>query len=231
MNILLGDVHGKYSHLLDMVEKGLLDGSHIYCVGDFGLGFSEDEIEDRNMFRLNNNLDFHDVTLHTIRGNHDCPYYWTDPEQRNEFNEKFDRIELIPDYTSKEIDGKSVLFIGGAISIDRANRQTFFDTHGTDIWWEDEVLVRPTKKLKHHDIIIAHTTPSFFNIDSSGLKWWFENDPSLEEDLKEERQIMDDVFYEVRPERFYSGHFHNTMRGEHDGCVYRCIDTNEIVEF
>lgn len=91
----------------------------LIMVGDCGFGFEKpgyyDIIFNRNSSRLSdaNNL----VVM--VRGNNDDPTYF------NEENIAYERILTIPDYSVIQAYEHNILCIGGAISIDRYNRQKY----------------------------------------------------------------------------------------------------------
>ena len=82
-------------------------------VGDFGAGFRKDFLDD--MLYLNDVLNEYNVTLYVIRGNHDDPKFFNG-------NHNWGNLKLLKDYTVLDLEGKKILLIGGAISIDRGNR-------------------------------------------------------------------------------------------------------------
>jgi len=229
-NLILGDIHGRFSVITTYLNRGVLDSANLFQIGDFGIGFECKERDLETLDYIDEELSLHDTNLVIIRGNHDDPSYWLDYDFRDKMNARFANIEFVGDYEEKTIDGKKILFIGGAVSVDRELRQKAEKENNRKLWWEAERLQPPPEDLGHADIIIAHTCPSFFNIPTidEDLEKWFEQDSELKEDLLYERKLMDSIFERVKPERFYSGHFHNSMTGEHEGCKYRSIDINEL---
>lgn len=106
-------------------------------------------------------------------------------------------------------DGRTVLFIGGAKSVDWRDR-----TEGED-WFPEEILLPQDLpgKIPEADIVISHTAPTVFPIqwdDRPEARWDFSPDPS--------RQVLDRVFEEVRPQRWYFGHFHKYRRSAVEDC-------------
>lgn len=235
MNILLGDIHGNLKVLFKYIQRGYASGGCIYQIGDFGIYNPEGEegSYDRNILHedledLDKRLVEQDTKLKVIRGNHDNPKYWNNDEIRNLFNKTYNNIELLPDYHIEVIEDQTCLFIGGSVSIDRVRR-----VEGLD-WWADEIVQLPEggiESLPEVDVVIAHNCPSYFNLtsDSNSIKtMWGVADENLVEDLDTERLILDDVMAQVKPERWFSGHYHNHLMGERDGCSYRCININEL---
>ena len=86
-----------------------------------------------------------------IRGNHDDPKFFD-----GTYN--WSNIKLLPDYTVTVIEGKRILFIGGATSIDRLQRIP------ERSWWEGEIFNLDVDKLSLYeaiDIVVTHTAPKF----------------------------------------------------------------------
>ena len=231
MNILLGDIHGNLKVLYKYVYRGYGKGGCIYQIGDFGaFDLDNGHICYESLSDLNEHLISFDTHLKVIRGNHDNPKYWTDDELRDDINKRYTNIEFLPDYHIEIINDKKFLFIGGSISVDRS----FSHRVEGESWWSDEVVVPPKdgiESLPEVDVVIAHNCPSYFNLTSDSpeiRKNWAVNDSSLIEDLNAERELLDKVMEQAKPQKWYSGHFHNHDTGEYNGCEYRCININEL---
>lgn len=233
---LLGDIHGDWSTLHRYIDLGVLDDSLVIQVGDFALGFedkpnrySNRSPEKKKLDSLNKKLKEHNVQFWAIRGNHCDPSYWQDPKKNSVFNQEFSNITLIPDYYSTTINDKKFLFVGGGVSVDRHDRTE-------DSFWEGEVITSPRFPLTKHDVLISHACPSYFNFsptnrESNLMKWAHKNDPELQADLIEEREIMDHVASTSEVTENYSGHFHNDCKDEKHGIKYRCLDIDELMEY
>lgn len=231
---MLGDIHGDIDIIKKYLHRGVLDDANLYQIGDFGLGFKS--MTDVKLGELDNKLEEYNTNLFVIRGNHDDPSFWLDGSKRNDFNRKYTNITLIPDYHSEIIGGKSVLFIGGSVSIDKHRRIDSSVVKGVsevEGWWEDEVVMPPPEDLLEHDVVIAHGCPSFFNVtsDGEGAKWWIIRNPEIKDELDKERELLDDIFHTVKPKEWFSGHYHNRMQDKKYGCSYKCLDINELFEF
>lgn len=220
----VGDIHGQFHVLHD--KK--LSGCDVIQVGDFGLGFRTKKQEQNQMEALNKFGVDHDINYFAIRGNHDNPVYTQDPDTNTKFNETYSNIELIPDWTTKIINGKTVLFIGGGVSVDRIHRRAGID------YWPDEIMSPTPEDLGEHDIIISHTAPNAFHVveDKKGgiVDVFSGRDLELRADIATERNEMNRILDVVKPQHWYFGHFHRHDSDLVRGCNWHCLDINEFKE-
>lgn len=135
--IIIGDAHGKFKALQQIVDKHS-DEDLIIQVGDLGLGFSDAKSDPAD---FGNNFKF-------IRGNHDNPAVCR--QHKN----------YLGDYGVFDYNNKKVFFMGGAFSIDWHLRRDGLD------WWYDEQLgmhelqdaIDVFETVKP-DIVITHDCP------------------------------------------------------------------------
>ena len=114
---LLGDIHGMYGRLRWMVKPSndrCITDAYIIQVGDFGVGFYRENYYKFEFQLLNKELEKSNCHLYVIRGNHDDPSWFK--ETHNPFGYK--NITLLQDYSELNLLGKSILLVGGAISIE-----------------------------------------------------------------------------------------------------------------
>lgn len=244
MNLFLGDIHGEFVVISRLIKKYDLTDCNIIQVGDFGVGFLRFEKEFRQLKSLNDTLIRRNIHLYAIRGNHDYPeYFKNDPF-------KLSNIHLLDDYTVLTLGGKKILFVGGAISVDRNDRKTKyqksgdFEIRGHEYWWPDEEFVLDEEKLKSFtdiDIVVTHTAPGFCepNIEF-GLGDYVHtmikdyDDKPLYFELIKEREDMDKMFEILKQNNnithhFY-GHYHRTALTEKDGIKHHLLDINELYD-
>ena len=222
--VYIGDVHGNFAFIRWWLKQGHHKNLTIIQVGDFGIGFKPNP-EDYELQILNKELGERESILLVIRGNHDNPSYF-------DGNHDYEFIKFLPDYTEMEIDGLNHLFIGGAISIDRTLR-----TNGVD-YWENEGFVGDLGKvrsLKNIDVVVTHTAPNFvepFGFD--GIVYHYaEKDSKLLDDLRTERNLISEIFDELKKNNvlkyhFY-GHYHYTTYNNVDGCKHYMLDISEVL--
>lgn len=246
MRILyLGDLHGNFSLIHQYVKNYDIKDAHIIQVGDFGVGFALLDKERRALGMFHDLFVKNNVIVWAIRGNHDFkPYFDNDP-----FG--FSNIRLVPDYTVLELEGKKILCVGGAVSVDRewrytgAQRRGEFNVMPGQSWWKDEVFVLEKEKvvdLKGINIVVTHTCPSYCPPDNTfGFGSFVEGiirdtgDVGLKTDLNVERQAMNDLFHYLKIngnniDNHYYGHFHKSEVQNYDGIVHRMLGVGELWE-
>ena len=246
MRILyLGDLHGNFSLIHQYVKNYDIKDAHIIQVGDFGVGFALLDKERRTLGMFHDLFVKNNVIVWAIRGNHDFkPYFDNDP-----FG--FSNIRLVPDYMVLELEGKKILCVGGAVSVDRewrytgAQRRGEFNVVPGQSWWKDEVFVLEKEKvvdLKGINIVVTHTCPSYCPPDNTfGFGSFVEGiirdtgDVELKTDLNVERQAMNDLFHYLKIngnniDNHYYGHFHKSEVQNYDGIVHRMLGVGELWE-
>ena len=223
----IGDIHGniinttRHTRTLkrDVIERFDLRDCLIICVGDLGLGFggSIEELHELNEFLKGVN-----VTLWSIRGNHDDPALFNGVQRYQLSN-----FEAIEDYTVREINEELFLFVGGGISIDRTGRHR----NQGSTYWEDERFVFDYKKIVHCDVLVTHSGPTWIGpYDKSGLQDWARNDPSLLSDCAQERINHNSLVNISTPKKHYCGHFHMYQVIEHNNCTHHILEELQIYE-
>jgi predicted phosphodiesterase len=241
--MMLGDIHGNFNVINQYVKHYDIKDAYIIQVGDFGVGFSTLDKEKRLLKMTNDVLVKRNVIVYAIRGNHDYkPYFDNDP-----FG--FSNIKLVKDYTVLNLEGKNILCIGGAISVDRKLQMTKyqlngdFDTKtGYEGWWPDEGFIWQDDKLinlRGIDVVVTHTAPDYCIPDNGNgfgpfVNGFIKNDPELKLDLLDERRQMTLAFQTIK---MYNdiylhvyGHFHRSDVIKVDGVQHRVLGVGELWE-
>lgn len=233
----LGDIHGEWSVILNHLRKVSdfdLEEKRNICyiqVGDFGIGYNKVEIEIRKLLVLNEELATRESDLFIIRGNHDDPE-WFQSDKYDTYKEQLTNIFFVPDYTVLNIDWENILFVGGAVSIDRNYNKMYGGKY-----WEDEIVkfdFEIVKELRDIDRMICHTSPDFVEpLTFNNLVYSYaKNDDLLLDDLRNERANMAKLVTEVMKNNklkgFYYGHFHRNYRFYHNDCEFVCLDINKF---
>jgi DNA repair exonuclease SbcCD nuclease subunit len=223
--IMAGDLHGEFAKFAWFLRN--ISDAYIIQVGDFGAGFHKENYYKTEFGRLNDKLEDTNCHVYAIRGNHDNPAWFK--ETNNSFDLK--NITLLQDYSELNLLGKSILLVGGAISIDRRFRVP------DKSYWHDESFVLKLDdefpyKDRQYDIVVTHTRPgvcgSFKGF--SNIKGWLDQDPDLQNDLIEESQALDYLYEHTKPKHWYYGHFHESNLTNHEGTIFRCLDIDELYE-
>jgi hypothetical protein len=224
----IGDLHGRFEVVVQHLRQHATPGETLIQVGDFGLGFRPRAEDAAWLRKLDAQLGAAQMRLLAIRGNHDDPGLFGSPWI------DLAHIELLADYTVRSINGVGVLFVGGAISIDRCYR-------GPGSYWPDEGFRLDPAAIAAIrtpiQILITHTAPSWAepSVIEPALRHLFRNDPTLEDELEREREQVAALYAQLRAaghpiRQWVYGHFHQRWQGEHNGTWLRLLDVNEIVD-
>lgn len=217
----MGDNHGEYQNMIDLIKHHEIQNCYFVHVGDGGEGFLEITKQLRQFSYLNEFFQARNIHYMSIRGNHSDPFYFN-----GESRIALSHFELIEDYTVIEYNGKTIQFIGGAVSIDRVARN-----EGTS-YWVNEPVHFDRDKCQKVDILVTHTAPSWcFPQQFNRMVYdWALRDAYLLEELTEERAIMDEIFKICQPSLHLYGHFHSAWSEEIKGCKHKLLNINEIWE-
>jgi hypothetical protein len=86
------------------------------------------------------------------------------------------------------------------------------------------------------ETVVIHPVPSFCLLrDKHGVRFWLLQDPELSDDLDKERDIMDQMYYELikykHPlEHWYYGHFHESATTNIDNIIFKMLDIEDMCE-
>jgi predicted phosphodiesterase len=108
--------------------------------------------------------------------------------------------------SSIEVNGKKILFVGGADSIDKAVRQEFIT------WWRQETLNNTDldyilANVDRADIIVSHTCPDEFKLNKKRYDDDKFDDPT--------QKALSYLLHRYKPSKWFFGHFHSTEKGQH----------------
>ena len=233
MLIFIGYVHGEFNELTHQLANNNISNSTFIQVGDFGVGFKRKENENRQLDQLNNRLKADGNVMYVIRGNHDDPAYFNGLGQF-----AYSNLIFLRDYSLLEVEGKKILLVGGAISIDRSSRVL------NNSYWKEEVFVfneslleKAIGKCDHLDIVVTHGTPAEFHPSEIGplVFEWASYDPHLITELKKERykhSLLMNVLIgkKLKPRFWYYGHYHFSYQGNFQGIRYKILNCSEFFE-
>jgi len=217
--LLLGDVHGDYRILQQAVDEAIArDATAVIQLGDFGL-FPGNE---QKFYQVCQS----DIPIYFIDGNHDDCTRWMNYETVGKvFGNS--NLHYVPRGSVLEIDGRTIAFMGGAASIDKAWRLK--DGHHWD--QNEEVTQADVDRLlknaagKNIDMFITHCPPQtminehfdprnklWFGV---GLDW---HDPS--------QTFIEEAWHKIGTPQIYSGHMHRFV----ETATATILDINQIME-
>jgi hypothetical protein len=193
---LVGDIHGNFGSYKRIIG----DAENVVQVGDYGMGFVPNEVTD--------------IRYRFIRGNHDNPAVCR--EQPN----------YIEDGTVEYVGDETIMYIGGAASIDRAYR-----TEGVS-WWPDEecsyseflhffdeyMRVKPT-------IMITHECPE----EVSNVLCRVNNMTKLP-DKSLTRRAFQNMWENHKPKLWCFGHWHSSFDMSLLDTRFICLNVNEFID-
>lgn len=211
--LILGDVHGEWTDLNITIARAIRehpDITHIVQVGDFGYGWSgiKPFKASRSFFIDEEMAIYNAATKLWLDGNH----------------ENFDRLDndngaWQPGWqhmrrgTVLEIEGKRIMFFGGASSIDKADRVPHIS------WWPQESITygevrRAMEDDGPIDAIFSHEHPTSvpYSDDRHKGDIFGKGDKDMLEALKQH----------YKPEFWFFGHHHAGDSGTVNGTQWVC---------
>lgn len=205
--VIIGDVHGYFDKLNALLRK--LDyPEYILCCGDFGywpLGnrflhsiytgkskiyFCDGNHENHNQLRR----------LENIHG-------WEKPIEVS------DNIFFMPRGSILNINGKKMLFMGGAESIDKHLRR-----EGWDWFKEESITTAQVNRLREEkiNIVISHAAPRFV-LNSMENK-------ELQKTRNKTPILLEYVYNLYKPKYWYYGHYHTSYREKIGDTWFYCLN-------
>lgn len=238
----IGDTHG-VRPIFSIIAKHKLVGQNLIHVGDLGLGFQPAINDIKNLETLDEMLLESDNQLYVIRGNHDNPIFWD--KGLGLWLPKLHNVHLMEDFTWRTIEGKQILFAGGAVSIDRLPRQA----EHPPSWWEGEkftydkvAIDKALSQMTAVDIVVTHDCPAFAYPQNDYVPLvdhYVEIEKhhgfDLRAELREERSLITDFYKDItnkgfKPSHWLYGHFHSTKKQKIEGTEFKLLNINELYE-
>lgn len=230
--LITADPHGELRELVwKIVDQHKLRSVNLIVCGDLGVGFGRPKSIDHLYSRIEKKLEKNDLTIYSIRGNHDNPKYFDGEHD-------FERLKFLKDYKTVEINGLKILPIGGAVSIDQAGRKSYNSkmekNHSAKrSWWPDEVVKELTdeefKLLPSRvDLVISHCAPISFlpvfsRTDNIELEVW--------RGILKERNYLEKIKNNLWFRYWFFGHYHQSVSGNFGDSLYRGLSIMELYEF
>lgn len=233
--MVVGDVHGVWSSLNRLINRKR--PRMILQCGDFGYYPREKRpiMQRTNLgsercagieypfdpnTRVNNLVDGKRVPIHWCDGNHE------DHEQLR-WNIEFGKSEVAPGVhyqprgsTLTLPDGRTVLFAGGAKSVDWKMRKEGEDWFTGEVLTEDDLSNFPDPSESQIDIVISHTAPA--SLQDIQREMIYHPLWDMSPDLS--REVLDIVWERYRPSQWFFGHFHTYCRQEQNGTSFTALN-------
>lgn len=232
MIYVTGDLHGHLDswklNSSNIQRYNLTSEDYLIICGDFGIPFLT-----RTFLESIHNTALYDAPLQLIKdlpctvlwidGNHENFDYWSEVPYESKWG---GRVQHHPEAENcyhlcrgefYEIDGLSLFTIGGAMSIDKAERKEGFS------WWSQEVLSEAEEKYilnnmaEHNytcDIILTHTLPLCCFDKAFKPMDMFLFAPKKQDPVS---KFLDVIFEKMAFRSWYLGHFHVDLSFKADG--------------
>ena len=205
MIYITGDTHRDFKRLNNLVDN---EDDMLIVLGDAGINYFLND-DDK---KLKGYLSSFNIKLFCIRGNHEERTENIDTYKETTMfggkvfiEDEYPNLVFAKDGEVYNIDGKSVLVIGGAYSIDKEYRLMYGYK-----WFKDEQLtpkemddILTKVKGKHFDIVLTHTTPYKYEpreVFMTGLDQT-KVDKSME-------HFLDKIEESIDYDKWYCGHYH-----------------------
>lgn len=244
--VVVGDIHGDFNKLIHKccIRYKVRDAL-IVVAGDCGFGFERQGYYAYVYERNRRFLSGSNCRMVFVRGNHDNPAYFNGLNRVQQ-----ERFMTVPDYSVLTACGRTILCVGGAVSLDRTMRMngpyyhpfSLDDPMRPNVYWPgeppffDEEALEAVGKRFAIDTVITHTAPSICDrIVKQGLYYFSVDDDTLMADVREEREVMDRLrnylLEHGNPLRDWCyGHFHQSWHYELEGVMYNMLDIMEFME-
>lgn len=222
--LIIGDTHGDWGRLNTLIDRKKPDMA-IIC-GDFGYWPSlvEEKITygwggSNTIYKKKENdclskIKTGKTKIFFIDGNHE-DHNSLNKYQDGKINELKKNIFFCSRGSSLVLpDGRRILFIGGAKSIDKNMR-----TPGVDWFAEETISNSDFKKCMDYDridIVISHTCPEYFAPDLITGNMSKIYDPSC--------LALNEILNKYKPPRWFFGHFHLYINKIYNNCNWTCLN-------
>ena len=217
--LIFGDIHGKFDaadqHYLSLVQIYGVPDLFIQ-VGDFGFWPKSEQPWTRQFDHpclfVDGNHENHWV-LRTL----DNDEWGLDGGPTSGWEQTMDAWDYMPRGTIQD----GILFVGGARSVNTRHAKRGLN------WFPEENISHEEQRRIFENIdrygpenihtVISHDAPAAFNVSEGCTQ-------TGQEIIDANRKILDAVRQQVRPKRWYFGHYHHRMEGVYKGTCWRCID-------
>ena len=215
MQIVCGDFHGYFKLVNKFLNKKPGVNSILQC-GDFGYWPKSNDIFYASIYRSPKHFNEYSLKnkktkIYFCDGNHEDHESLKSLENneimKNVFYMKRGSVLALP-------DGRNVLFIGGAYSIDKKYRTPGEDWFPEEMISQQDIANLPDTEI---DIVISHTSPTEFKVKDYHED--YHRDSS--------RDALSYVLEKYHPKLWYFGHMHLFQQGFNSDCKWTCLSSIE----
>lgn len=203
---LTGDCHADFRKIYNFADRmELNENDYIIVLGDMGLFWRNDR-KDADIFirdfeeRCNFNLYF-------IDGNHENFKILNSlPIDENGMGHISDHIKHLRRGCHYNIDGKDILSVGGADSVDKFRR-----VEGLSWWREEEITSKEIEAIAadHYDYVLSHSCPlSIFEENKVYLCTLGNIVDDNDEEFKKTNIQLENLLQKIDFNHWYFGHYH-----------------------
>lgn len=217
--IITGDTHGQVVNRLSKIalcmENIIPEETAVIILGDAGINYYLNKTDHKNKQAISAS----GLRIYCVRGNHEerpqnirSMVLFNDDDVCGEvyMEEEFPDIRYFVDGGEYVIDGKHMLVIGGAYSVDKYYRLARAAGHSFSGWFKDEQLTAEERATileqvtgKHYDLVLTHTAPITWEPTDLFLRGV---DQSMVE--KDMEYWLREVSLAIRWDYWLFGHYH-----------------------
>ena len=211
MIYITGDVHGHFGRIKALCEHNKTTKDDVLIIlGDVGINFNNVDVDRKKKQKLSKLP----ITIFSIHGNHEkrpnkidtyCEISWRNGVVYQE--KEYPNLLFAKDGEIYDFDGKSVIAIGRAYSVDKYYRIASGYT-----WFEDE---QPSDEIKAYveaqlekrnwcvDIVLSHTCPFRYQPTEAFLQGIDQSTVDNSTEI-----WLDNIEEKLSYTKWYCGHFH-----------------------
>jgi len=190
--LIVGDVHNEFGTLNILLNKQKPDLT--ICCGDFGFWPGEKKCKELSYIKLPKNS-----KLFWVDGNHEN--HWALRDRKSDEIEP--GIIYMPRGSTYTLpDGRNILFMGGAHSIDKNMRTLGIDWFPEETITQSDMMNLPDMKI---DIFITHTCP--YELVPILLQYY------SGKDYEPSNLALSKLWDMYQPDLYFFGHWHKYLEG------------------